>query len=85
MCKEIGLWKKLERAKLVETSRLKRPGMVPRKEANNKELRRAFNFFLKLRSENPAQKKPVFSRSSLSILFLQLCIRNEPRESKTRK
>ena len=49
MCKELGLWKKLERAKLVETSRLKRPGMVPRKEANNKELRRAFNFFLKLR------------------------------------
>jgi len=37
MCKELGLWKKMERAKLVETSRLNRPGKVPRKEAN-KEL-----------------------------------------------
>ena len=26
MCKELGLWKKMERAKLVETSRLNRPG-----------------------------------------------------------
>jgi hypothetical protein len=38
MYKEVGLWKKSERANLIETSRLKRPGKVPREEANNKEL-----------------------------------------------